>query len=93
MAETWYGVVAANTSLTQGDLVSNCPLIGWKSGPVAVEGNKLEDEVLKQATDAFSADVVVMTQACDLENDKVDNVVVCPHISLADFKKGVGRSV
>lgn len=35
---------------------------------------------------AFRADVVVMTQACDLEHDKVSNVVVCPHLSLTEYK-------
>ena len=34
------------------------------------------------------ADVVIMTQACDLEHDKVSNVVVCPHFSLTEYKSG-----
>jgi hypothetical protein len=35
---------------------------------------------------AFQADVVVMTQACDLEHDKVRNVVLCPHVALSTFR-------
>ena len=35
---------------------------------------------------AFLADVVVMTQACDLEQNKVKNVVLCPHRALQDYK-------
>jgi hypothetical protein len=28
--------------------------------------------------------VIVMTQACDLEQRKVRNLVACPHLSLSD---------
>jgi hypothetical protein len=31
--------------------------------------------------------VVVMTQACDLEHGKVENVVLCPDVGLADFRQ------
>jgi hypothetical protein len=34
----------------------------------------------------WSADVVVMTQACDLAHDKVRNVVLCPHVGLSVFR-------
>lgn len=37
--------------------------------------------------DAFVADTVVMTQACDLEHDKVVNVVLCPHYSLGEHRR------
>jgi hypothetical protein len=46
----------------------------------------LEVEALKQGRIAFQADVIVMTQACDLEQGKVRNVVACPHLSLSDYK-------
>jgi hypothetical protein len=36
---------------------------------------------------AFREDVVVMFQACDLEHDKVQNVVLCPHVSLETFRE------
>ena len=32
-------------------------------------------------------DVVVMTQACDLEYEKVSNVVLCAHVSLAEHRE------
>jgi hypothetical protein len=32
-------------------------------------------------------DVVVLTQSCDLDYDKVNNVIVCPHHSLKEFAK------
>jgi hypothetical protein len=35
---------------------------------------------------AVQADVIVMTQGCDLEHDKVSNVILCPYYSLGEYK-------
>jgi hypothetical protein len=35
----------------------------------------------------FQHDVVVMTQACDIEQDKVDNIVLCPLYPLSAYKE------
>src|SRR5438093_7955493 len=57
--------------LFQGDLLKNCPafvitgLSGWpvpRESPVGVEGHVF--------------DLVVMTQSCDLENDRVRDVLL-----------------
>lgn len=85
MTEAWYEAIDATTPLTQGDLINACPLVGWTPEPVAVEGGN-EDEVLRGATSAVRADVVVMTQACDLEHDKVANIILCPHVALGQYK-------
>ncbi len=84
-SEPWYQVVNADEPLTQGDLVFNCPLLSWGEIPPQVNDGS-EVEVLKQAITAFKADVVVMTQACDLEHGKVRNVVLCPHLALSTFR-------
>lgn len=86
MSDTWYNRVEAQTPLTQGDLISDCPLIAWAAGPLNLSDVE-EGEVLKGSTIAVRADVVVMTQACDLENNKVANVILCPHISITDYRK------
>ena len=82
-SEPWYEFVSADSPITQGDLVFNCPLLEWKSDELNLRGAD-ETEVLEGATEVISADVVVMTQACDLEHDKVSNVILCPHMSLQD---------
>lgn len=33
------------------------------------------------------AECLRMTQACDLEYEKVVNVILCPHFSLADYRQ------
>ena len=36
---------------------------------------------------AVQQDVIVMTQACDLEQTKISNVVLCPAYSLSVFRQ------
>src|SRR3970282_2364437 len=86
MSDSWYSGVDAQTPLTQGDLISNCPVITWAAGSLNLSGFE-EGEVLKGATIAIRADVIVTTQACDLENNKVDNVILCPPISVCEYRE------
>jgi hypothetical protein len=87
MSEPWYENVDHDTPLTQGDLVFNCPLLTWKPGPVQLPpGQDAGHEVLKAATAAIRADVIVLSQACDLEHNKVANVILCPHLPLNEYK-------
>ncbi len=84
--EPWYEIVDANRSITQGDLIFNCPLLEWNPEKLIVQESN-EVEILKGAADAISADVVVMSQACDLEHEKIKNAILCPHMSIQDYKK------
>lgn len=87
MSDAWYEIVEAGERLTQGDLILNCPLIAWKSDPLQLPQNTDETDALQGATTAIQADVVVMTQACDLEHEKVANIILCPHFALADYRQ------
>ena len=82
-SEPWYEIVSADLSITQGDLVFNCPVLEWNPDKLNSQSAD-EVESLKVAADAISADVIVMTQACDLEQEKVSNVILCPHLPLQD---------
>ena len=92
MPEQWYEIVGPDTPLTQGDLIFNCPIVAWAPGPVNLEGAD-ESEALKGATSAIVADTVVMTQACDLEQSKVENVILCPHVSLSEHRSAWERDM
>jgi hypothetical protein len=98
MPEQWYSLAAPADSLLQGDIVLDCPILDWKKAALQVEGVG-EDEQPKHAFEILKSDVVVMTQACDLEQGHVDDVVVCPLFSLDVIKlaweakqKGAGQS-
>jgi hypothetical protein len=87
MIDAWYEAVEAGKRLTQGDLILNCPLVAWKLGSLQLQQNIKETDVLEGAITAIQADVVVMTQACDLEHEKVANVILCPHFSLSAYRE------
>jgi len=86
MPDTWYKEVAASEKLTQGDIIEHCPLVAWRAEPLQLEG-KDEDEILRGMVSAVREDVITMTQACDLEQEKVSNVVLCPAYSLSVFRQ------
>ncbi|MCA9441610.1 MAG: hypothetical protein KC964_12445 [Candidatus Omnitrophica bacterium] len=41
---------------------------------------------MARRVEIFKDDVVVLSQACDLEHGKITNVILCPHQSIEDFK-------
>jgi hypothetical protein len=87
MSEPWYEVVEPERRLTQGDMIFDCPLLAWGSDTSQMTTGLSQPEALKELISAFREDVVVMTQACDLEHEKVTNVVLCPHVSLSAFRQ------
>lgn len=84
--DLWYEVVNANIELTQGDIILGCPVVRWASK--SIEPSTVDSfEILKSAIEVVLADVVVITQACDLEQHKVENAILCPHVSLDKYKE------
>jgi hypothetical protein len=76
----WYTIVTG-PGLLQGDVIYDCPvLVPFDEIPEGNGGNEyaLEGELL-------TYDVIVMSQSCDLEQEKLDLVLVCPHWSVKEF--------
>ncbi len=72
----WWEVVQGGT-LEQGDILMGCPVVILAADlpfPLSSE----EDIVV----DVAVFDLIVMTQSCDLENQKLEDVIVCPHWDL-----------
>lgn len=86
-SDSWYTIAEAGTLLTQGDMVLDCPLIAWDSDCPTLVPDQDETTWLKSANRAISADVIVMTQACDLAQHKVANVTVCIHFGLSRWRQ------
>lgn len=86
MSNLWYEEVSETERLMQGDLILACPVATWKPDELQL-AEKVEEEALKGAIRVVQADVVVMTQACDLVQDHVPNVTLCPHYPLAEFRE------
>ncbi len=69
----WYRLVEG-PDLTQGDRLNACPVIR------PLESGQFEK---------LLANVVVLSQSCDLANDKLEIVLVCPVFSLTDLAASV----
>lgn len=72
----WYEVVE-DSVLLQGDFINSCPIVIPNKG---IESRKISAEVIEY-------DVVIMSQSCDLEQKKLDLVLVCPIWSLNEFEE------
>jgi len=81
-----YQVVDPGTPVSQGDVILACPLLGWGDNTPSTQ-----DEASSTSIDlsyaSFQDDVIVMTQACDLEQGKAMEVVLCPCLRLSAFKE------
>ena len=71
----WYEEIYSSGEITQGDIITECniPLHGKKLYEAL-----LEDKELTSPIDIKIADVIVLSQVCDIKLDKVDSIVVCP---------------
>jgi hypothetical protein len=74
----WFEVVDGSDDLLQGDFVKDCPVIIPPS-------EMSKDEVIDARVVEYN--VVVMSQSCDLEQRKLDLVLVCPIWPLSEFEK------
>lgn len=71
----WYEVVEGNEPLLQGDFINSCSIV---VPPKPIKLGKVPAEVIEY-------DVVVMSQSCDLEQKKLELVLVCPIWPLNEF--------
>lgn len=71
----WYTLVGSDEDLLQGDLIEECPVV--------VAPPEISERV---EADVITYDVTVMSQSCDLEQRKIDWVLVCPFWPLSEFE-------
>jgi hypothetical protein len=72
----WYETVAGDL-LEQGDIRRNLDIV-LPAVDESAQGDTLRAEIQ-------TFDVVVMTQSCDIQHNKVDNLLLCPWWDLWDF--------
>jgi hypothetical protein len=84
--DSWYEVVS-DGSLQQGDIFVGFPLLSYESTDDLFEKLADDSESIHIEASGSPADIIVMTQSCDLEHDKLDMVVVCPLWSVDYLKK------
>ncbi|MBI3245438.1 MAG: hypothetical protein HYZ50_02890 [Deltaproteobacteria bacterium] len=85
MEYPWYEMVNG-PSLQQGDLFDRCPiLIPQVTLPESVEVLESVGREMHLDGEVQDFNVVVMSQSCDLVNDKLAHVMVCAHWSLEEI--------
>ena len=81
----WYEEIQKNNEITQGDIILNCPIpLPNKELFQAILTNK---EELEASLDIKQTNIIILSQACDISNDKVDSIVVCPVWTLKTLKE------
>ncbi len=82
LENSWYRRVEQHESIQQGEVITNFPLIAPSKAlmkDVSVIDNK---ELLVETADLLISlqlnDVVVISQSCDIENDKLAMITICP---------------
>lgn len=88
VASTWYESVSDSTRITQGDIIRFCPVLIWRKDYFKEHDNlrgKDMNAMLNDGVDIVEDDVIVMTQACDLEQRKVSDVILCSILSIEDY--------
>lgn len=86
---SWYEEISYSDELSQGELIYDCPIPVPSSGVYQelrqVEGDSGQTVEIEEPVDIQHANIVIMTQSCDIEQNKVDSLIVCPVWSLSEL--------
>jgi len=80
MVFTWYSNISQSDEIEQGDMIQDCPIVIPPSK--IKEGYELDIEIKL-------IDSIILSQSCDLANNKIQIVLVCPYFSLKTFIEGL----
>lgn len=85
----WYQQIDAGDELLQGDLIDNCFIVNPNND---VFINIIKEETGEESSDVSPIDVsksnvVVLSQSCDIANEKIDSLIVCPYWPLTELVK------
>ena len=82
----WHELVEESEELEQGDYIDDCEVITPTYIPIETETGVPNGKGAYQATgNAATYNVIIVSQSCDLENGKLEYVLMCPRISYSDF--------
>jgi hypothetical protein len=74
----WYEIVQETDEIEQGDVLRSWPIIipeEWIAATGDVD------------SDIIEYNMIIMSQSCDIQHDKIDNVLVCPVLILDEMGK------
>ncbi len=74
----WYELLQNSEDITQGDIIKGCPVTEL------LETSEINEDIMQSKI--IFVDGIVMTQACDIANNKAKNIVICALFSKSDFE-------
>jgi hypothetical protein len=78
----WYQIVDG-PDFTQGDVFDACPIPVPTPDRAFLEAAQAKEEPVARVN-VLTTRLVVLTQACDIEQNKFDSIVLCPIFSLQE---------
>ena len=77
----WYTEILANESLEQGDIIEKCNVIIPNAQSYdAISNGEISD------INVIEINGIVLSQSCDIANNKVDSIILCPITPLKDIE-------
>jgi len=82
MGFKWYDDVPENSPIEQGDILEKCSILlsNEQHYQHLLDGKKQE-----ALLDVKEINAIVLSQSCDIQNMKIDSIIVCPIKSLKEF--------
>ncbi len=75
MSFQWYEEVGPITQLEQGDILEKCNIILPNEKHYSAI---ISDEETDEPMDIQEINAIVLSQSCDIVNNKIDSIIVCP---------------
>ena len=88
MEYPWFELQENSADITQGDIIKGCPVPILKEFDISEEGQNVQAEIA-------TIDGIVLTQACDIANNKVENIILSAITSKSAFEelqRSIGKS-
>ena len=78
----WFETISRSTELVQGDMVINCAVIQPTPDHYKAIEQNLESEL---PCPVLLFNGIILSQSCDIVNEKIHSVIVCPVITLGEL--------
>ena len=79
MEYPWFELQEDSADITQGDIIKDCPVPILKEFDISEEKRDVKAEI-------SMIDGIILTQACDIANKKVENIILCAITSKSEYE-------
>ena len=81
------------STLMQGDLLPNCFVLVPPADLASLFLNAKQGDTLQDGLIIQRADLIILSQSCDLENDKIQQVLLCAYFPASNQSKDARDSI